>query len=791
MTRKSLVRILVLAVAAAAGAGLYLFVLGPGRGAAPGFEGRWAKEGVARPNVIVITTDTTRADHLACYGHQAVRTPVLDAMAARGVLFEQCASASPLTLPSHATILTGMYPTYHGVRVNGNTAVSEQQTTLAEVFSGRGYDTAAFIAAFVLDGRWGLNQGFGHYDDSFDLKKYKQLDLGAVQKPGNEIMDAALAWLEKEGDRSFFAWIHLYDPHTPYEPPEPFLSEYRARGNPGLYDGEIAFMDSQIGRLVDHLASRGLDQRTAVVVVGDHGEGLGSHGEGTHGYFIYDYAVHVPFIIVTPFRDMQGVRVRTQTRTADVFPTVLELAGIPLPGAVHGRSQVAAMLDPGGVPETAAYSESMAPNLQFGWSPLHALRTSAFKLIDAPRPELYDLVRDPGEERDVQNRLPDRALSMKKEIDALMAETSAGAPVPQAADLDKETIERLAALGYVGAPVAAKTAAARGQATLADPKDKLQVFNFVTRAGEMVLKEQYGEAVGLLEQALREEPGIPQALLLLATTYFELGNYQGAKESLDRLLKDDPENVQALITMTNLLMKEGKAEDVIALGKRALSVDPRNNQAYALIGEAHIKLRDYDAALPNLEKAVAIQPKLTQHRVTLAACLVGLKRYGEAETMFKDILSESPKFPFARFNLGVLYEEQGRIEEARASYAEEVALYPKNHVARFNLGKLLYKLGDRAGYMEQMTKVRELVPNEPEGYLFVARGLLAAGAPLDEVQAMVEKGLSLARSPEFRALGWFLMADVYNRRREPGKMNDALRRANAYKSEKTSERSMS
>ncbi len=234
--------------------------------------------------------------------------------------------------------------------------------------------------------------------------------------------------------------------------------------------------------------------------------------------------------------------------------------------------------------------------------------------------------------------------------------------------------------------------------------------------------------------------------------------------------------------MTNLLMKEGKAEDVIALGKRSLAVDERNNQAYALIGEVYIKLKDYDKALPYLEKSVAIQPKLTQNRLTLAACLVGMKRYGEAEVIFKDIIRESPKFPFAHFNLGVLYEEQGRSEEAKASYSEEVALFPKGHVARFNLGKLLLKSGDRQGYMEQMGKVKELAPTQPEGYLFLARGLLAESAPLDEVEGLVEKGLSLARAPEFKALGWFLMADVYSRRHDSEKMKDALQKANSYKS---------
>ena len=209
----------------------------------------WAARGVEKPNVVLITLDTTRADHLGCYGGTAAQTPALDALAREGVLFEQAAAAAPLTLPAHATIMTGMYPTYHGVRVNGNTALGDEQTTLAEVLAGQGYRCAAFVAAFVIDGRWGLKQGFEHYDDQFDLKKYKHIDLGAIQRPGNEVVDSALAWLEARKPGPFFTWIHLYDPQTPYEPPEPYRSQYAGRGMAALYAGEVAFMDEQVGRI--------------------------------------------------------------------------------------------------------------------------------------------------------------------------------------------------------------------------------------------------------------------------------------------------------------------------------------------------------------------------------------------------------------------------------------------------------------------------------------------------------------------------------------------------------------
>ncbi len=523
-------KIALIAGALAVGVSLWLF-LRPEKSPAARIQKLWSESGVEKPNVILLTLDTTRADHLACYGYTNVKTPHLDSLAQRGVLFEQAATTSPLTLPAHCSILTGMYPTYHGVRINGNTALNEEQTTIAEILSAQGYRCGAFIGAFVLDGRWGLKQGFEDYDDQFDLKKYKHLDLGAVQRPGNEVMDSALNWLEKHKSSPFFAWIHLYDPHTPYAPPEPYLSEYKPRGLVGLYDGEIAFMDEQIGRCLDWLEQNGLNKNTVLILVGDHGEGLGNHGEGTHGYFIYDYAVHVPLIIVAPFEGLRGVRIASQVRTVDILPTLMETAAVSTAIETQGHSLLPMMFHPGKKRDGFAYAESMSPNLQFGWSSLHSLRTTKYKYIDAPKAELYDLTQDPGEETNLLPEHPEVIRKLKAELDRLMTETSRGAPTPQAANLDKETMERLSALGYIGAPVAAKKASSES-GPLADPKDKLPVFQAVTAAGELVLEEKYAEAAARLESALQEEPMMPQALLVLSTCYVELGERRKQKPSL-------------------------------------------------------------------------------------------------------------------------------------------------------------------------------------------------------------------------------------------------------------------
>jgi len=598
-------------------------------------------------------------------------------------------------------------------------------------------------------------------------------------------MDAALDWLEGHRQDPFFAWIHLYDPHTPYDPPEPYFSKHGPRGPAGLYDGEIAFADEQVGRCVSWLRANGLDQSTVLVIMGDHGEGLGSHGEGTHGYFVYDYALRVPLLVVTPFAELSGVRVESQVSAVDVFPTVLGLAGLDGAEGVHGRSLLPAMFSPQTDAEAYAYGESMSPNLQFGWSPLQSLRSSRFKLIKAPRPELYDLSVDPRETTNVIDRHPGVTRELMERLDRLVAETSRDAPEPEAADLDEETVQRLAALGYIGAPVAPRTS--DSSEPLADPKDKLHIFTGVQRAGELIIEDDYEAAVEALESALREEPRMPHALLMLGTSYTELGRRDEAKAQFDLVLKDDPQSVQGLIGMAHLLMEEGEIQDVVALCQRTLSLDDRNTQAHALLGRAYISQNRPAEALPHFEKAVEIQPKMTQNRLDLSGCLIEVRQHGRAEALLKEIVGEFPRFPFAQFNLGLVYDERGQPEEARAAYEAEVSTYPGHFKARFNLGKILFQLGDRDGSLEQLREVVQIAPKLPEGHLLLARGLLEESAPIEEVQALVEKGLSLAQASDIQALGWFLMADVYNRKRQPDKMNEALRKANSYVSAARSE----
>jgi tetratricopeptide (TPR) repeat protein len=526
------------------------------------------------------------------------------------------------------------------------------------------------------------------------------------------------------------------------------------------------------------LRSRGLDKSTVVVVVGDHGEGLGSHGEAEHGYFVYDYAVHVPFIVRLPVAGFRAVRVPAQVRTIDIEPTILELVGVQIPAESDGESLAPLLAHPNRERPRYAFSESVSTSLQYGWSALYSVRTLAYKYIEAPRPELYDLRRDPGEVDNVVARLPKVATELRRELHRIQEEMSAKKPETQEANIDEETMRRLAALGYVGGAVEPS----EGKA-LADPKDMLHLYNEVMAAAGLTVGNDYAGAARTLEGVLKEDPTNPQARFLLATCYERTERDAEAKEILDGVLKDDPDNLRALIAMAGILSREENYDQMVALCKRALAKDERNTQAYALIADAHTAANDHAGALPYLQKAVEIQPKLTRNRNNLAACLIGLGRLAEAETELKTILEVHPKFPLTNFNLGLLYEEQGRLGDARKAYATEVELHPGSVAARFNLANLLLRLGDVAGAEEQLRKIVEGKPDEPRGYLFLARALLARSADPAEALPLVREGLAKSRKPEDNALGYFLLADIYSRQGRRVQVEEALARARTYQAQ--------
>lgn len=725
-------------------------------------------------NVLLVTLDTTRADRIGAYGYAKAQTPHLDALAAEGVLFEQCITPTAYTLPSHSSIMTGLYPPAHGVRLNGEAALADANVTLAERFAEKRYRTGAFVGAFVLDGRWGLSQGFQHYDDKFQIGAEQRLDLAGVQRPANVVVDHALQWLGHADSRPFFAWVHLYDAHFPYEPPEPFRARFASADSKSLYDGEIAFADMQVGRLLAWLDRTNLAQNTIVVIVADHGEGLGEHQEDEHGYYIYDYAVRVPFLMRIPGVDR--ARVAQQVRTIDIAPTILELTGQPSAN-LQGRSALSLLAD-NDEPVRHAYSESMATKLQYGWAALYGLRTREYKFIEAPRAEVYDLTRDPGETNNVLEDQRRIALQYRRELDAIRKESAQRTPKAQEANIDQETMQKLASLGYLGGATIADADA--DDSKLADPKDKIHIFDSVGYAAYLMTKNDHVKAVEVLEIIRREDAHIPQAQLLLATAYRKTGRGAEAKTILDGYLKQTPDDVRALLAMAEILSEEGKREDVTAICKRVLATDDHNARAYELMAEVAMDSGDARAALPLLRKVVEIQPKLTRSRNNLAACLIELGHLQEAARLLEDVLREYPKMPLAHYHQGLLREQQKRFAEARAAYEAELANQPKSIVARFNLGELLLRGGDIAGAESQM---RTLIAQDPAGarpYLTLARILLARGR-LAEVESAALAGLERASQPDLKALGYFLLADVYSRQGRRADERAAVQKGEEYR----------
>ncbi len=512
---------------------------------------------------VLISIDTLRADHVGAYGAGPGRTPVLDGLAAAGVRFENAISPAPLTLPSHATLLTGLDPPDHGVHHNTLFRLGENVPTLATHLRQQGFATAAFVGAFVLDARFGLARGFDVYDDQLALSGPTSGGAAVAERPANEVIDAALAWIAGAPDR-YFLWIHLYDPHAEHRPPEPFASRFRA----DLYAGEIAFADAQVGRLLAAIEARWPDGASLVAVTSDHGESLGEHGEETHAYTIYDATQHVPLLLRGPGLPA-GTTIGAMVRLADVAPTLVELLGAPpLPGAKGAslRPLVAGEQD---APRTA-YLETLATHFDWRWSPLFGIRNATHKYVRAPRPELYDLRSDPGETHNLASAEPDLAAALDRSLDERLG--GRGAARPDLA-LDASARARLEALGYV-AP-AAQALDALGSEKLGvvggtDPKDELYLVREMHRVNELLGEQRFEEALAAADGL--GERGVEIEILRLRAA-LGAGRLDLARSLAGRLVKDAPEHALSHAVLGRVEETEGDALGAAAEYERALALE--------------------------------------------------------------------------------------------------------------------------------------------------------------------------------------------------------------------------
>src|SRR5579863_6821777 len=550
-------------------------------------------------NVILITLDTVRADHLGCYGNRNIQTPTLDGLARDGIVFERAISQVPLTWPSHAAILTGMYPFQNGVQDFTGQPLDTRFRSVAQAFKQHGYATGAVVSAFVLDRSWGLARGFDFYDDAFAPEAFVGRDIGLVDRRAGESVDRALAWLKKNQVRPFFFWLHLYDPHSPYDPPEPFHSQYRGR----LYDGEIAYADHELGRLMAWLKQNHLYDSSLIVFLSDHGESLGEHGEHEHGFFVYNATVHVP-LIVKPATG-SGIRAGHAARpveTTAIAPTLLEAAGIHdgMGQQMHSHS----LLDTRAAPDDAAYSETFYPFSSFGWSPLPGLETSRYHYIEAPQPELYDLDVDPEEKNNVAAQQSATAAVLKDKLKAILANRPYSPAADNHSRLSPDAVDKLRALGYVAyrSPVPADALAAG----FPDPKSKLAEFNSILEAEDALQRHDDDQADALLRTVQEQDPNIYIIPFLLGETAVRNEKWAEAADQLQRCLKLNPNFDNAMTGLARALAKLGRADEAKGWLQKATSSNPQNYRAWYETGLLDAG-SDPGAALSAYQKAVAVQ----------------------------------------------------------------------------------------------------------------------------------------------------------------------------------------
>ena len=598
-----------------------------------------------QPNVILITVDTLRADHLGCYGDATAATPHMDHLATDGIRFADASAHVPLTLPSHASIMTGTYPPTHGVRDNIGYTLAEDQVTLAELLKAQGYATGGFVGAFVLDSKTGIDQGFDHFSDDFDidLKETRMVNLAYVEKRGDEVVENALAWLQQHKTSPFFAWIHLFDPHDPYRPPPPFEELFPE----DRYRGEVAYTDMLIGEIIGWLKQEQLYDNALVVFTSDHGEALGEHGEPTHGLFVYESVLRVPLIIKLPGQVNAGTTMAPPVQSIDILPTVLQSLGIDQPAAVQGV-ELLSRINSKSAPARLIYAESLYPRTQYGWSALRCIREGSFKYIQAPRAELYDLSTDPLELENLLQQNKTMASRLKASLQSFRETLEADQTSSQATQVDAETLARLRALGYVGNAAGLQVQGLADQ-DLADPKDKLEVYRVVLRELRGANRAKGPERIGRLESILEKDPNLTVVLSSLGEAYVRLNQYDKALSAL----------------------------------KKGLAIRPWDEALRYLVAYCYLQNNEVDVAIFGFDQILAENPNHTGAMTNRGVALTRQNRLDAAVEQFRLLLNERPGDPQGHEGLGYAYLKKGLVDEAAQQF--EAALTSDPEMAKAHL----------------------------------------------------------------------------------------------------------
>ena len=669
----------------------------------------------AARHFVLVTIDTLRADRVGVYSGTDL-TPRLDRIARDGAYAANAMAHVPLTRPSHATILSGLLPWELGVRDNLAPAELPSSPLLAEILKGAGFHTGAFVSSMVLERRGGFGRGFDRYDDDFPKTEGADL-LATLQKPGRESLRAALSWLESEREaKHIFLWLHLYEPHDPYEPPEPFASRYRER----LYDGEVAYTDTLVGQLDDALERLGLKAGTLVAVASDHGEGLGDHQETLHGFFVYQTTLAVPFIMRGP-GIASGRRIDANVGLVDLMPTALNLLGVPTPkGFRPSGNDLAGALRGGAEPtgESPQYAESLIPLLHFGWSDLRVLRRGSWKYVLAPRPELYDLVSDPKEQHNVVEEQSARAAAMRATLAKMLdqerriAQEAATRRTPTAAagrSLPIDQLERLGALGYVSGETS--TPASAG----ADPKDKILEFrraNDGMRTGLLALnRRDYAAAARAFQDLIDSGIQSFELHLYLARSLAGLKRPDRAAVHFEQAARRAPLLEEAWTGWAEARLATDQPAAALAIVRDGRTHNPNSAKLAVLEADLCLRLRRPDEAVAAFEAAVPLLPKDAVIRQRLGELQRDLGHLDAAVASLRDAIAVDPGYAPAWNALGMTLGGNGHLHEAEEAFRAAIARDGNDHRYYFNLGLALLRQGRSGEAREYFERTLQIAPD--------------------------------------------------------------------------------
>jgi len=650
--------------------------------AASAFAGAAESPNIIPPNLILITVDTVRAERMGFLGSKLGLTPNLDTLARESVVFTHAYSQVPLTAPSHATILTGTYPQFHQVN-DFQVPLAQDLPYASAILREHGYRTSAFVGAMVLDPHAGFargfDRGFDTYDAGFHQTRPGEDRYQSTERRGGEVVAHALAWLNQHPRGPFFMWLHLYDAHDPYDPPEPYKSKYAA----APYDGEIAYVDSAVGMFLSDLRTRRLYDGALIAVMADHGEALGEHGEDTHGFFLYDETIHVPLLIKLPgaasagkdsaTTSSAGTKIDDRVGLVDVLPTILQAVKIPIPQEVQGESLLSLLIPkpapsestgasavPDASPDRTAYAETDYPRNTYGWSSLRALRTGKYLYIKAPRQELYDQSADPKAEHNLSSSSTAVASTLAGQLDAFRQKTSSSREAPKSI-VDPEAQAKLAALGYIATDGNASKASAKERG--ADPKDKIEIANLIHRTYLLIEGQRYQEAVPLLQQLIAKEPDTPLA--------------------------------------------------------------------YAQLGQCFVSLKDYPQAVPVLRRAVELRPDMTLPHFQLGVALLETRDIAGAVPELEMVVARVPRWEEAHLLLQMAYAQTDRMAEAIKECEKVLEFDPDHYGTNLLLGRVLELTGKPAAALPRLKKAAALDPKAFEPHMFLAEAYGQLGRKTD------------------------------------------------------------